>query len=192
MESVRAAAVQSLGGGGVMGLMMAANSAPPPPPGLEALANRLQGRIAAILSSLGGSVGGMSAVSSLLGTGGNQGGGRAKALELLKGLDQLELESLLDEVVEHFKGRRNLRELRGWLGEVSPALIEALVHRRDSHMVQRLESLGKALGQLAPTGPSAALGTHRAVAVVGCAHMDGIEARWAETHGGASVQPIEL
>ena len=59
-------------------------------------------------------------------------------------------------------------------------------------MVQRLESLGKALGQLAPTGPSAALGTHRAVAVVGCAHMDGIEARWAETHGGASVQPIEL
>ena len=52
-----------------------------------------------------------------------------------------------------------------FLREAHPGLARAVIDERDEHMVERLREV-----------------EGRGVAVVGLAHLDGIEAKWAEQH----------
>lgn len=63
--------------------------------------------------------------------------------------------------VEGLKTRALVREMATYMRRVNPQLAEALIDERDQHMV---ESLSRLEG--------------RVVAVVGLAHLDGIERRW--------------
>jgi len=218
MASLQRAA-GSLFAGGPVAAMAVLSRAPPPPPGLEALASSLSGKLSSIFAGAGGAGGLMSLMKSgggfggfggVSGGGGFVGGGGGKGGRV----DEAELDAVLNEVVEHFKGRQNLRELRGWLEAAGPELIAALVHDRDAHLFAQLDRLATAVGSATlprVSGSSCSNGSGggggdgdekdgavaaggggalRAVAVVGAGHMDGIEARWAGKFGGASVQPI--
>ncbi|KAL4422410.1 hypothetical protein ABPG75_008607 [Micractinium tetrahymenae] len=63
--------------------------------------------------------------------------------------------------VEGLKTRAMAREMSEYMRRVNPRLAKALIDERDQHMV---DSLSKLEG--------------RVVAVVGLAHLDGIERRW--------------
>lgn len=85
----------------------------------------------------------------------------------------------VDKIVEEFKERKTLREMRNWLDEVSPEIMNVMAHRRDAHMFQVLEGL--VLGAKPGT---------KVVAVVGVAHMDGLEKRWQDRFGAPSVSSL--
>jgi len=75
----------------------------------------------------------------------------------------LDLENLGD-TVEKIKSREYAHQMSGWITQAFPDTAEVLIHRRDLHMAQNLRnkcSKGKV------------------VAVVGIAHMDGIEREWS-------------
>lgn len=159
--------------GGSMQVFSRVMQAPPPPPELERSMNHLGAEIMKAMGSSGSSLFG-----SLGGFGGPaaQGGGNLVAKKTLS--------DAVSKAIEHFKDRKRLRELRAWLGQVSPELIGAMLDRRDEHMYRELTGLAGAIGQV--KGPGL-----RGVAVVGLAHMDGIEERWRNDFGPSSVQSID-
>lgn len=73
------------------------------------------------------------------------------------------------EVLERLRAREVLRSLRRDLDEQTPLIARALMHERDELMATRLIELS-ASGK-------------RVLAVVGAAHMDGIEERWLARAG---------
>lgn len=70
--------------------------------------------------------------------------------------------------VENLKNRRQIALMRDYATEVVPEVMEVMVDRRDALMAENLLS---------------ACGPGRIVAVVGMAHMDGIEAEWRRRGG---------
>jgi pheromone shutdown protein TraB len=70
----------------------------------------------------------------------------------------------IEHVVENLKTRKHVREMREYLAHQVPRIAHVFVDERDEIMV---EALLKCKGE-------------RIVAVVGMAHMDGIERRWEE------------
>ncbi len=66
---------------------------------------------------------------------------------------------------------------------------EVMLRNRDAHMHQKLELLARG-GAGGRAGGASSAPAGRVVAVVGVAHMDGLEQRWAETFGAASVTPL--
>jgi pheromone shutdown protein TraB len=87
-------------------------------------------------------------------------------------------------LAEQFKKRETLRQLRTWISSVHPELVHALLGVRDEHLFESLRNLSRAVSSVKGSG-------QRSVCVVGIAHMDGIEAIWAEEFGASSVQPID-
>lgn len=71
------------------------------------------------------------------------------------------------QAVERLRERSTIRRLRETLEQRAPNVMQALLHERDELMAERL---------LACPG-------ERVLAVVGAAHMDGIEERWTERAG---------
>ena len=65
--------------------------------------------------------------------------------------------------IEALKSRRAASLMSKFLRDAHPGLAAALIDERDQHMVDRLRSV-----------------EGKGVAVVGLAHLDGIEARWQE------------
>lgn len=80
--------------------------------------------------------------------------------------------SRVESQVEAMKSRKVAQQLSTFLRQLNPALAAALIDERDEHMVQSLRRL-----------------KGRAVAVVGLAHLDGIERRW-EGIQGTGLAPI--
>ena len=70
----------------------------------------------------------------------------------------------IEHIVENLKTRRHIREMREYLAYQMPKIARVFVDERDEIMV---EALLRCKGE-------------RVVAVVGMAHMDGIERRWEE------------
>jgi pheromone shutdown protein TraB len=70
----------------------------------------------------------------------------------------------IEHLVENLKTRRHIREMREYLAYQMPKIARVFVDERDEIMV---EALLRCKGE-------------RVVAVVGMAHMDGIERRWEE------------
>ena len=65
--------------------------------------------------------------------------------------------------IEALKSRRTATLMSTFLRNAHPGLAAALIDERDQHMVDRLRNV-----------------EGKGVAVVGLAHLDGIEARWQE------------
>jgi pheromone shutdown protein TraB len=164
--------------GGPMELLTRAMRAPPPPPELEKamelFGSDIMGSMGTSGSSLFGKFGG-------LGMGGGFGNGSSSSSS---SSSKKSVKEAVSAAVEHFKDRKRLRELVGWLASISPELVGVLLNQRDEHMYRELAGLAGAVGQLKGGGL-------HGVAVVGVAHMDGIEKRWAEDFGPGSVQPID-
>lgn len=100
---------------------------------------------------------------------------------------------VLDGLVEEFKDRETLRGFREWLSAVSPEVIDVMLTRRDDNMFGFLGDLAKPLLPASSGATSdASKGQHgtKAVAVVGIAHMDGLERRWKDAHGESAVVSI--
>ena len=72
----------------------------------------------------------------------------------------------MEDAIERLKDRRVVREMATWLRHLHPGAVRVLLDERD-------EILAHALRQC----------TGRVVGVVGLAHCDGIERRWAEANG---------
>lgn len=72
-------------------------------------------------------------------------------------------------MLEVLSDRENTRALLGYIREAAPALHRALIAERDLYM-------GRALREALCSRPEA----QRIVAVVGLAHMDGIEAQFSK------------
>jgi pheromone shutdown protein TraB len=70
----------------------------------------------------------------------------------------------IERIVENLKTRRHIREMREYMAYQMPRIARVFVDERDEIMV---EALLRCKGE-------------RIVAVVGMAHMDGIERRWEE------------
>jgi hypothetical protein len=87
--------------------------------------------------------------------GGGEGGGEGGAA------------AAVEARVEAMKTRGMAREMSDYLRRLNPALAAALIDERDAHLVQQLAGL-----------------RGRVVGVVGLAHLDGIERRWAELQAG--------
>ena len=73
-----------------------------------------------------------------------------------------------ESAVELLKTREAVRALTGQMRREFPRVASAMLDQRDDHMTDGL--LNKCSG--------------RTVAVVGMAHMDGIESRWRDAMGG--------
>mmetsp|Transcript_53549 Transcript_53549/g.107541 ORF Transcript_53549/g.107541 Transcript_53549/m.107541 type:complete len:215 (+) Transcript_53549:352-996(+) len=175
-QSDTAAAVKSCiaSMGGKMQLFTRAMQAPPPPRSLEKAANEFGSDI---MGAMGSSGSGLFGSLAGFGLGGQASGGRNTPAT------KKTMSEAVSAAVEHFKDRKRTREMRGWLGEVSPELMEVMLERRDKHMFRELAGLAGAVGQVKGAGL-------RAVAVVGLAHMDGIEGHWAREFGASSIQSI--
>merc|ERR1719198_1577235 len=65
--------------------------------------------------------------------------------------------------VEQLKNREQVAALRRFMSAGAPSVVEVMLHQRDRHMVKELR-------RKCPDGT--------VVAVVGLAHMDGIEHEW--------------
>lgn len=74
----------------------------------------------------------------------------------------------LSKTVEKLKNRRHIRLFRDHMAQAMPDFMDILVHQRDALMTDRL------LNECKPG---------RIVAVVGMAHMDGIETEWQRRGG---------
>ena len=111
----------------------------------------------------------------------------------------------IGKTVEAFKNRETVRDLKNWVRGPAPELMAALLDRRDDHMFGVLEKVAERslAGRLlvgndgsggGPSSPAAAAaaagGSSATVAVVGVAHMDGLEERWAAKYGDSSVHPV--
>ncbi|GAB4814690.1 hypothetical protein N2152v2_001736 [Parachlorella kessleri] len=79
----------------------------------------------------------------------------------------------IESQVEAMKTRAMAREMSNYMRQVNPQLAAALIDERDQFMVNNLRKL-----------------KGRVVAVVGLAHLDGIEKRWEETQHGAATSAI--
>lgn len=87
--------------------------------------------------------------------------------ELERVVGEVSLEGLSSSV-ERLKNRRQIAAFRGYLCDVMPGVMEVMVRQRDVSMAEKL------LGECPPG---------RIVAVVGMAHMDGIEQEWQRRGG---------
>eukprot|EP00965_Chrysotila_dentata_P089643 2959471-Pleurochrysis_carterae.AAC.4 len=68
----------------------------------------------------------------------------------------------IEQAIESLKSRRHLRLAIEYVSECAPSVVDVMLHQRDQFMVDRLSNMQ---GQ-------------RVVAVVGLAHMKGMEQRW--------------
>ena len=87
----------------------------------------------------------------------------------------------LESLVERLKNRERLAEFKTHLDKAVPDIMEIMLHRRDKKLFDSLLSR-----EVTNSGS-----TKIAVAVVGLAHMDGIERHWEDIFGAASVQHFE-
>ena len=71
--------------------------------------------------------------------------------------------------VETMKAKENVKKIMGALKSTAPEIYEAMVAERDVYMARGLDELGDTLGG----GGKAAAGS--TVAVMGMAHVDGVE-----------------
>lgn len=78
-----------------------------------------------------------------------------------------------EQMVEKLKSRKQIRLLRGYLTDVAPQVMDVMLTSRDEMMAARIQGVGK--GDSSQSRPSGS--TTRIIAIVGMAHMDGIEAR---------------
>mmetsp|Transcript_62237 Transcript_62237/g.140750 ORF Transcript_62237/g.140750 Transcript_62237/m.140750 type:complete len:284 (-) Transcript_62237:116-967(-) len=92
--------------------------------------------------------------------------------------------SSVRDAIEALKDRKALGDLNAWLSDVSPELMGVILQRRDHHMFENLNAMAEA--SLALKGTEL-----RTVAVVGVAHMDGIENKWVNKHGTSTIQSIK-
>eukprot|EP00808_Paulinella_micropora_P025193 g21643.t1 len=83
--------------------------------------------------------------------------------------------TFIESRMEKTKNRELVRNITTYFSETAPTLCKGLLHDRDEFMEKNLQN-------------TAADGHERIVAVVGLAHMDGIEKRWL----GLSVLPATL
>eukprot|EP00457_Paulinella_chromatophora_P010475 gb/GEZN01010579.1/.p1 GENE.gb/GEZN01010579.1/~~gb/GEZN01010579.1/.p1 ORF type:complete len:368 (+),score=80.98 gb/GEZN01010579.1/:124-1104(+) len=83
------------------------------------------------------------------------------------GFDSLFRKEEVTRFIEHFKSRSQVSEMTSLVNDVAPNLSQGLLHERDAYMVAQLEKMAKQ-------------GHKTIVAVVGMAHMDGIEKGWME------------
>lgn len=77
--------------------------------------------------------------------------------------------------IENMKNRETVTKLREFMDRELPKFSNILVHERDAFMVKKLLEAVHAHIKTKGTG-----GSLKIVAVVGMAHMDGIEKRWTE------------
>ena len=89
---------------------------------------------------------------------------------------------LSPRAVEDIKDRRSVRSVLAYTEQLNPNMVEAILHARDEHMYEVLNS--RVLQTCKGKGPC--------VLVVGFAHMDGIERRWAAQNGKESVVALTL
>uniref|UniRef100_A0A7S2GAE8 TraB domain-containing protein n=1 Tax=Florenciella parvula TaxID=236787 RepID=A0A7S2GAE8_9STRA len=85
-------------------------------------------------------------------------------------------EKLTQIFAEVLKDRALVREMVDIVGMVTPDLLEALLHSRDDFMFKKMN------GELLASSNGGA-----SVVVVGLAHMDGLEERWADKYGPGAV-----
>ena len=78
----------------------------------------------------------------------------------------------LGDSLEALKTREHARLMTGWLDDALPQITEVMLHRRDRVMA---ENLRKHCGQ------------GRVLAVVGLAHMDGVEREWEKLGTGPAL-----
>ena len=78
----------------------------------------------------------------------------------------------LGDTVEAMKTREHARMMTTWMDQALPPITEVMLHRRDKVMA---ENLRKNCGQ------------GKVLAVVGMAHMDGVEREWAALEGRHSM-----
>jgi len=86
------------------------------------------------------------------------------------------VEKMTQIFAEVIKDRQLVREMVEIVGMVAPDVLEALLHSRDDFMFKKM------CGELLAASNGGA-----SVVVVGLAHMDGLEARWAEKYGPGAV-----
>eukprot|EP00270_Netrium_digitus_P018242 TRINITY_DN6901_c0_g1_i1.p1 TRINITY_DN6901_c0_g1~~TRINITY_DN6901_c0_g1_i1.p1 ORF type:complete len:182 (-),score=67.82 TRINITY_DN6901_c0_g1_i1:47-514(-) len=79
------------------------------------------------------------------------------------GGDQSMNKEQLLEKVEVLKSREKVREMRQLMSDLFPELVEVMIFERDQAMAERLKEVRGTV-----------------VAVVGLAHMDGIEEKWKD------------
>ena len=100
---------------------------------------------------------------------------------------EVQMEAVLsldvNKMVENIKDRSIIYDLKSWVGCITPELMAALLDRRDDHIFQ-------ALKKTVDGSPENRSSGHQTVAVVGVAHMDGIEEKWRSSYGSSSVLSI--
>ena len=102
--------------------------------------------------------------------------------EVQRVMESLSSQRSLARTVEEIKDRRAVRPVLAYMEKLGPEMVDAILHSRDNHMHEVLQSRVR----------EACRGKGPCVLVVGLAHMDGIERRWAAQNGPASVVALPL
>ena len=99
--------------------------------------------------------------------------------EILVRLQSSLMRGAVMDSVEELKDRAAVRALRDYIEELAPDPVRVVCHDRDAHM-------DGVLARIACEGERGS----GVVAVVGVAHMDGIERKWVERFGPGSARSI--